>query len=185
MSNFILKYDSNNDETTITTYVNVDDYTNHVNNLQEGELASPTLPDGVPLKFIKVESGAVVVKDTYIDNLKSTKWNEVKVLRTSRNDEDITTTEGTWQVDNESLKSIEFGLINLTDDLDTVSWRDINNIGVEITKVQLNSILESYATRRSSIFNASINVKADIDACTTVEEVNALDVESLLSTYTI
>ena len=185
MSNFILKYDSNNDETTITTYVNVDDYTNHANNLQEGELASPTLPDGVPLKFIKVESGAVVVKDTYIDNLKSTKWNEVKTLRSSRNDEDITTTEGTWQVDTVSIANINSGIMTLTDNLDTISWLDTNNNLIEITKEQLNNILIDHAIRKVSIFNASINVKADIDACTTVEEVNALDVESLLSTYTI
>lgn len=120
-----------------------------------------------------------------LDTVKAIKWDEVKTLRSTRNDEDITTSEGTWQVDTLSIANINSGIMTLTDNLDTISWLDTNNNLIEINKEQLNNILIDHATRKISIFNASLNVKADIDACTAIEEVNALGVASLLSTYTI
>jgi hypothetical protein len=181
MSYNILKYNEI-DGASLISYSedSVELFNTHVSNLSDDELVNPILPSGVPIKHL-IKVGDTVVTD--IDYKKSSTWYDVKIIRDSKYKEDITTTEGTWQVDEDSIKAIEFCLINLTDDLDTVSWRGVNNINVEITKIQLNSILEHYASRRNSIFNASINVKGDIDACTTLGELEALDLDTLLDTY--
>lgn len=183
MSYNIFKYNEV-DGAIITSYSedSIELFNVHVLNKTDEELVNPVLPEGVPIKFLIKDGDMVTVN---LDYKKSSSWDLVKSIRNNKYEEDITTIEGIWQVDQHSINSIISAIRTLDTDIDTISWRTTNNNMIELTKPQLNTILTSYDERRISIFNASINVKADIDACTTVEEVNALGVASLLSTYTI
>ena len=141
-----------------------------------------TLPKCDPLLW-SIENGSIKFYTSQLEQLKSGKWEKAKNLRTIKYDENLETPEGLWQVDAESRSSISSALLTLNEDSNTISWLDSDNNLVTLSKVQLNSILVEHALRKNTIFNAFMNIKSDIDDCTTIDSINDLDVESLLNTY--
>lgn len=120
-----------------------------------------------------------------IDCKKECKWSKVKYKRIQLYEYPISYMGHEWQMDDSSIYAITSSIRTLTDDIDTLSWRTIENVMVELTKTQLNELLVSYDNRRLSIFNASLNIKTDIDNASTVENIDALDIDALFTAYII
>lgn len=113
------------------------------------------------------------------------KWDEVKMKRNSLQTENINFLSHDWQMDDSSILSLMSALRTLTDEIDTLSWRTIDNVMVELTKVQLDDLISLYDNRRLSIFNASMNIKNDIDNASTPNDVELLDIDTLFTAYII
>jgi hypothetical protein len=116
----------------------------------------------------------------FLTKYKGIKWDEIKVIREEKYDVPLTTVDGTWQVDIDSRTSIDYGILSLTNDTDTIEWRALDNTMPALNRLQLKNILLEYATRRVSIFDSVFAVKDIIDNVTTSEEMDALDLESLV-----
>lgn len=121
--------------------------------------------------------------DNFLIKHKGKVWDSVKTKRYNKYYDNITTTKGTWQVDMESLESIRSAIDLLTSEIDTMGWKDVDNNIVELTKTELLEILTIYNSRRISVFNASLNVKSDIDDVTNIDDLYLLDIDSIFNAY--
>lgn len=133
--------------------------------------------------FISKDELLILIAKTDVECGKECMWSEAKGMRSKRYYDNITTSKGVWQSDTESVCSINSALNTLALDTDIIIWSDIDNLGVQLTKSELADIVAAYDTRRVEVFNASMLVKNDINSCTTVEQLDGLDLESLFDSH--
>lgn len=59
---------------------------------------------------------------------------------------------------------------------DTVKYRDYDNVERELTKSELETILKEHVMNGQNLYNQKWDYEAQINACTTVEEVKAIEI---------
>jgi hypothetical protein len=136
------------------------------------------------LTLMEPWAGATVTHGRYMieirpDNLarvKTEKKRWVELERLIRRYDNVFALEHEWQADSASQDILGKAALNATLGLPlTPVWRDFNNVNMEVTDIsQLVAIMGAIGENTQNTFIISWTLKAQIDAATTPEEVEAI-----------
>jgi hypothetical protein len=82
-----------------------------------------------------------------------------------------------FNADIRSQTNMQALISQLSDDTTTVLYRDYDNEFRQLTRVDLNTLYNEAITNGSNLYQIKWSLQAQIGACTTIEEVQSIDIK--------
>ena len=110
-----------------------------------------------------------------LEEAKAAKINELKSTRNTKELEPILYNGVLFDADKDSLDRLNYAIITLTaTHTESIDWTTAENTDVPMSVNDLNLVIASVGNRSNQLHIIYRNLKEQVNACTTVEEVDAI-----------
>lgn len=142
-------------------------------------LAKQNKPKGLPATWSNETFTWTIVDNRTLEQLKTAKKDQITQLRETKNLEPITYQNSLFDCDETAQRNIQAWTTNInagTNPPEGFVWRDYNNVDHAANASFVLGLNAAVVARGTQLYQTSWTKKAEVDALTTAEQVNAYDV---------